>query len=357
MVAWPKSERAKSLHTTYRKEPTLPGTYCFFCWGGVDLRSALPSMLARFIRAAASSSRALSHTPLPRGLGATTSLLQRLALHRQPAAALSTQSARSYSRADDVVPRVPSFMELPTEIGPLACNVIRDNYGARKKKKILGRGNSSGHGRKCGRGQKGDKARSGGKKGFLKREGSGTPFWQMIPKRGFYKPQRSFKFINLGTLQDHIRSGRLVQPKDRPITIKDLVAAKVIKFTQSYDGVKLLGRTNDAFGRKTPFDVKISIEVQEASARAIEAIEKAGGEISTVYYSRLSMRALLKPEAILKKGQLLPRPSLPPPKLMRRYLDEEKRGYLVGMKPGDVLRPHEQPPHVVAHYDEKGRRR
>lgn len=264
---------------------------------------------------------------------------------------------RSYGRLEDIVPRVPAFMTLPTEIGPLACNLIRDNYGARKKKKRLGRGLGSGHGRKCGRGQKGDKARSGGKQGYLKREGSGTPFWKMIPKRGFYKPQREFKTLNLGTLQDHIRSGRLVAPADRPITIKDLVAAKVIKFTQSYDGVKLLGGKLDSMGRKQPFDVKVRIEVQDASSSAIEAIERAGGEITTVYYSKLNMNALLKPEKRLKKGRLLPRPALPPPKLMRRYLDEEKRGYLVGLKPGDVIRPHEQPPHVMAHFDEHGRRR
>ena len=93
-------------------------------------------------------------------------------------------------------------------------------------------------------------------------------------------------------------------------------------------------------------DFPLDIEVQDATARAIAAVEEAGGRISTVYYSRLALRALLKPDRILAKGRLLPRPVLPPPKLMRRYLDEEKRGYLVGLQPGDVLRPHEQPPHV-----------
>jgi len=40
------------------------------------------------------------------------------------------------------------------------------------------------------------------------------------------------------------------------------------------------------------------------------------------------------------------RPALPPPKLMMKYIDPEKRGYLAGLKPGDVVRPHEHPPHV-----------
>jgi len=31
---------------------------------------------------------------------------------------------------------------------------------------------------------------------------------------------------------------------------------------------------------------------------------------------------------------------------MMKYIDPEKRGYLAGLKPGDVVRPHEHPPHV-----------
>jgi len=68
--------------------------------------------------------------------------------------------------------------------------------------------------------------------------------------------------------------------------------------------------------------------------------------VTTVYYSQLALRALLKPENFLRKGRLLPRPALPPPKLMLKYMDREKRGYLAGLEPGDVIRPHEHPPHV-----------
>lgn len=66
------------------------------------------------------------------------------------------------------------------------------------------------------------------------------------------------------------------------------------------------------------------MEVQLASKQAIDAVEKAGGRIKTVYYSRLSLRALLKPH----KFDILPRNPRPPPKLMKYYTNYENRGYL-----------------------------
>ena len=56
--------------------------------------------------------------------------------------------------------------------------------GARKTRKRVGRGTSSGTGKTAGRGQKGQGARSGGgkKPGF---EGGQTPLFMRLPKRGF----------------------------------------------------------------------------------------------------------------------------------------------------------------------------
>ena len=56
--------------------------------------------------------------------------------------------------------------------------------GARKRRKRLGRGIGSGHGKTSTRGQKGQRARTGSRKhpGF---EGSRTPLIRQLPKRGF----------------------------------------------------------------------------------------------------------------------------------------------------------------------------
>ena len=63
----------------------------------------------------------------------------------------------------------------------------------------------------------------------------------------------------------------------------------------------------------------VNIQVSQVSAAAREAVEKAGGTVTTVYYNRLGIRALLKPESFAKKGRLLPRPARPPAKLLPRY--------------------------------------
>ena len=63
-------------------------------------------------------------------------------------------------------------------------NEMKFNEGARRSRKIIGRGQGSGHGKTAGKGHKGQNARSGGGVaiGF---EGGQTPFFKSMPKRGF----------------------------------------------------------------------------------------------------------------------------------------------------------------------------
>merc|ERR1719223_1131373 len=100
--------------------------------------------------------------------------------------------------------------------------------------------------------------------------------------------------------------------------MKDLVNAGLTTTGSIKHGVKLLAKGKERL--RTPF----KIEISRASNGAIEAIEKAGGEITTVHYNKLALRALLKPE----KFDVIPRRARPPPKLMQYYTDYEKRGYL-----------------------------
>ena len=127
--------------------------------------------------------------------------------------------------------------------------------------------------------------------------------------------------INVGTLQDYIDMGRLTVTDDnqqKPFTMKDLVQAGITKPSSIKHGIKLLAKGRERL--RTPF----KIEISRASTGAIEAIEKVGGEITTVHYNKLALRALLKPE----KFERIPRRARPPPKLMQYYTDPEKRGYL-----------------------------
>src|SRR5690625_1974936 len=75
---------------------------------------------------------------------------------------------------------------------------LHELESTRKKRKRVGRGMSSGHGKTSGRGQKGQKARSKVRVGF---EGGQTPLFQRLPKRGFTNVNRKeYAIVNLDTL-------------------------------------------------------------------------------------------------------------------------------------------------------------
>jgi large subunit ribosomal protein L15 len=69
------------------------------------------------------------------------------------------------------------------------------------KRKRVGRGMRSGHGKTCGRGLKGAKSRSGNK-GYIGYEGGQTPLFRRLPKRGFSnaKYRLVFTAVNVGDL-------------------------------------------------------------------------------------------------------------------------------------------------------------
>ena len=100
--------------------------------------------------------------------------------------------------------------------------------------------------------------------------------------------------------------------------MKDLVTCAAVS-RRLKDGVKLLG----AGDLKQP----INIEVLRASQSAIEKIEEAGGSITVSWYTRLGLRALLRPD----KFDILPRRSRPPSKYIAYYTSNENRGYLSPM--------------------------
>ena len=319
----------------HRKAEALQGLRAGSGSGSGNLVREVDRGLAMLRTLAAASSRPLQRLPAgltPRALSALASLRTPLSPSTLPPPATSSRwRALSVSAAD--------LMQLPSDVGPFALNNISDNYGARAQAKRVGRGVGNGRGRKCTRGQKGQHQRAGNH-GLLTEEGGQAKVTKRFPKRGFRRPnQPEYCYINLDTLQESVRSGRLAVPADRPLNVKDFVEAKLITHRMRHAGLALLGRC-----RGEPFETPVRIEAQEATHGAIAAVEAAGGSVETVYYSRLTLRALLKPEKFEKR--LMPRPALPPPRTMRKYMSEEKRGYLRNLAPGDVVRPQEHPEHV-----------
>jgi len=148
----------------------------------------------------------------------------------------------------------------------MKLNEIRDNPGARKKFKALGRGIGSGKGKTSGRGGKGQTARSGvALAGF---EGGQTPLHRRLPKRGFTKPfRKEYQLVNLGRLQKAIDTGKLDAGK--PVDIEVLRKAGIVGKVR--DGVRLLA--------KGELKTALTIEVTGASKAAIEAVERSGGKV------------------------------------------------------------------------------
>ncbi|KAA0920476.1 50S ribosomal protein L15 [Aquicoccus porphyridii] len=149
----------------------------------------------------------------------------------------------------------------------MKLNELRDNPGATKSRKRVGRGPGSGMGKMGGRGIKGQKSRSGvAIKGY---EGGQMPLYQRLPKRGFNKPNRkSFAVVNLGLIQKFVDAGKL--DAKAPITEDVLVESGLVR--RKLDGVRVLA--------KGDISAKLTLEVTGASKSAIAAVEKAGGQLT-----------------------------------------------------------------------------
>ena len=149
----------------------------------------------------------------------------------------------------------------------MKLNELRDNPGATKRRKRVGRGPGSGMGKTAGRGIKGQKSRSGvAINGY---EGGQMPLYQRLPKRGFNKPNRkAFAVVNLGLIQKFIDEGKIDAKGE--ITEDVLIASGLVR--RKKDGIRVLA--------KGDFSTKATIAVTGASKSAIEAVEKAGGSLS-----------------------------------------------------------------------------
>lgn len=125
-----------------------------------------------------------------------------------------------------------------------------------------GRGISAGRGKTAGRGTKGQGARkSPGKAGF---EGGQIPLYMRLPKLRGFKNNRP--------AAEEVYTGHLEQIKKPAIDTAVLYEAGLI--SSPHAKVKLLLN-----GELT---AKKIVQLQSASAKAIEAIEKAGGSFTPV---------------------------------------------------------------------------
>lgn len=148
----------------------------------------------------------------------------------------------------------------------LKLNQIKDNVGARTRRKVLGRGIGSGLGKTSGRGGKGQTARSGvALNGF---EGGQNPIYRRLPKRGFVNihAQKLFE-LTFEKINCLIKTQKIDPSKtiDREI----LIQAGVMK--KWFDGISLIATGT--------LEQKIDLEITRSSVPAKVIVEKLGGTI------------------------------------------------------------------------------
>ena len=140
--------------------------------------------------------------------------------------------------------------------------------GSRKKRKRVGRGPGSGHGKTSGKGNKGQKSRQG----YSRRwdfEGGQMPLQRRLPKRGFRNLfRKEFAVVNLDRLKE-FAEGATVSPES-------LLERGILKKT--LDGVKVLGRGE--LGRR------LTIRAHRFSAEALRKIQEAGGTAEVIEKAR-----------------------------------------------------------------------
>ena len=142
---------------------------------------------------------------------------------------------------------------------------LKPRPGSKHRRKRLGQGESSGHGKTSGRGGKGQTARSGSsiRPGF---EGGQMPLIRRIPKRGFNNARHTIEYVpvNLESL-NQFEDGAVVD---------ELALRNVGLANGTLKRIKILG--NGELSKK----LTITAHAFSASARA--KIEKLGGSCEVI---------------------------------------------------------------------------
>lgn len=142
---------------------------------------------------------------------------------------------------------------------------LKPNPGATHRRKRVGRGIGSGHGKTAGRGTKGQKARDEVPLTF---EGGQTPLHRRLPRlKGFKNPTRKeYTIINVALLEERFEAGEVVTPEV-------LLERRIIKDLEK-DGLKVLGE-----GELTK---PLTVRAHKFSKSAQQKITAAGGSVEAI---------------------------------------------------------------------------
>lgn len=141
---------------------------------------------------------------------------------------------------------------------------LRSPAGSRKRRKIVGRGRGSGHGKRSCRGQTGQLSRSG-RAVMLAYEGGQMSLLRRLPKVGFNsKFAIKYEIVNTGSL-NRFNDGEVVTPEV-------LKRANLVASSNRY--VKILSNGD--------LTKKLTVKAHHFSKPAQEKIAKAGGKTEVI---------------------------------------------------------------------------
>jgi large subunit ribosomal protein L15 len=162
-------------------------------------------------------------------------------------------------------------------------STIHNGIQRRKRKKRVGRGIGSGHGKTASRGHKGQYTSAGANFPTAAFEGGQMPLFRRIPKRGFSQAMWAKKYhvVNVGDLDTHFDNGATVDPGS-------LEQAGLAKGPA--DGVRILGNGE--------ISKRLTVRAHHFSKSAREKITAKGGAVE-----------LIPPPKKPKRNKMKPRPS------------------------------------------------
>lgn len=147
----------------------------------------------------------------------------------------------------------------------MKLNELKRNEGSTRRRKIVGRGPGSGHGKTSTRGEKGQNARTGGGVSAWF-EGGQTPIYKTIPRRGFNNKRFATRYaiVNVESLN--------IFDNDTTVTPELLKEKRLIK--KELDGIKILGNGT--------LEKKLIVKANVFTNSAILKIEQLGGKTEVI---------------------------------------------------------------------------
>lgn len=133
-----------------------------------------------------------------------------------------------------------------------------------KKRKRVGRGRASGHGKTCGRGTKGENSRTGGPKPPWF-EGGQMPLLRRLPKRGFTNIfKKEFRVVNLRELNRF--------EDDEDVTPEKMLEKGIVHNLR--EKIKILGHGS--------LEKRLNVKAHSFSRNAEEKIMEKGGKTELI---------------------------------------------------------------------------